>query len=123
MADELLLHARNNDTYKSRYRPIHSNYIAGSTLWQNLKKNNSSSGSAEFKNTGTLIERDLYYAIHLFDWMKERRGNGMVMILEDLYDFGPGDYGGIAGIAINAMYEAQMAGVLTPFYTYYIEPM
>ena len=36
--------------------------------------------------------------------------------VSDRYDYASGDYTGVAGVAVNTMYQAQQAGILVPYY-------
>jgi len=114
LASELLEHAYDNDDLDSIYSPVYGDRVEDSPVFKRIAKNSSKQGSDIFPNSGSTIQKDLYYAIHEFYYLK----NDSTITISDLYDFAPGTYGGIAGVAINAMYEAQQLGVLVPFYTY-----
>lgn len=75
----------------------------------------SLNGDAKFPNEGNVLEKDLYYAIHKFNYTFNP--STRIFSLSDRYDFAYGDYSGIAGAAIDTMYLAQLNGVLVPFYT------
>lgn len=119
LSAELLNHA----TYDSRggqYNPYFGNRAQGTTAYQNLRKSiltsgrNSGSGSSSFPNTGTQMDRDLYYAVHLYNYSY----SGSVFTVSDVYDFAPGHhYSGLAGTAIDLCYMAQTIGVIVPFVT------
>lgn len=121
LADELLVHAASNTRLDSQYIPINIDRITSSRVWQEIRKDKGRSGIGEFANTGTTVQKDLYYAIHLFEWSREKKGNYEFLVFSDRYDFAPGDYSSIPNVAVNAMYQAQQAGDLTPFYTFYQE--
>ncbi|MDR2996363.1 MAG: hypothetical protein LBV11_21605 [Bacillus cereus] len=61
------------------------------------------SGSASFENQGTVVQKDLYYAIHKFNYSYVR--NTGKYTLTDRYDISYGDYNGIAGVAIDTMWQ------------------
>lgn len=108
---ELLTHAVNNNTLDSVYWPNAGGRVTSSGVFWSIKNGRSTSGSAAFPNSGSGPERDLYYAIHAFSWKK----SGGTVTIMDRYDFQPGLYSGIQGVAVNTMFEAQKAGVIVPF--------
>lgn len=116
LASELLVHCANNKTLDSTYTPTMENLyrIKASKTWTAIRKGSGSSGSGTFEKSES---EDLYYAIHLFNWTRTAN----YLKFEDRYDFGPGDYNGLANTAINAMYHAQQAGELVPFYHVFYE--
>lgn len=111
LSAELLTHARENKVHNSLYTPINGYRVKQSPVYSKIMKLSSRSGTDAFPNSGTVAQRDLYYAIHKFSWSKH---NNKLTII-DKYDFEKGKYAGIAGVAVNAMYEAQQQGVITPF--------
>lgn len=113
LSSELLTHAVKNKNSNSYYSPINGSKVTQSPVFKKLKsKPYRSTGTDYFSNSGTTSQRDLYYAIHKFRW--ERASSGY-LIIRDYYDFEKGKYGGIQGVAVNAMYNAQKVGYLTPF--------
>lgn len=112
LAAELLTHAKNNNTYNSLYSPVNGSRVKQSPVYKRIIGLSATSGKAAFPNSGTVVQKDLYYAIHGFSWTKH--GYGKITIL-DKYDFAKGQYSGIAGIAVNTMYEAQQHGVIVPY--------
>lgn len=112
LAAELLGHAKDNKVLDSTYSPYYGQRVRDSSVLTTIRNTSQTSGSAAFPETSGTVNMDLYYAIHTFRWVK--RSPAWIYIL-DRYDFGLGDYAGLAGIAINAMYNAQQAGVLTPY--------
>jgi len=100
----------NNNAYQSVYS---AERIRQSPVFQSIAASSLRSGSDAFPNVDEKFQKDLYYAIHLFDW--SRAWDTMIAI-EDVYDFEYDlDYGGIAGTAVNAMAVAQGLGVIIPF--------
>jgi hypothetical protein len=116
MSAELLLHAESNTVLDSAYTPVNytTSVLLNTSVVTQIRQSSQTSGSGEF--TLNPIP-DFYYAIHYFNWTKVTNTNPKVLTISDRYDFQPGDYSGIAGAAINAMYLAQTEGYLTPFYT------
>lgn len=115
LAFELLIHAEENDDSGSTYRPVYGDRILRSLVIKQIMKNlQDVSGSASFEKGETIIDNDLYYAIHAFNY--EFKYPPRVLTLTDTYDFEKNDrYEGIAGTAVDTMYIAQMLGVLVPY--------
>lgn len=111
LAAELLTHARENKVYNSLYSPINGYRVKQSPVYSKIIKLSSKSGTDSFPNSGTVTQKDLYYAIHEFSWSK----HNIRLTIIDKYDFPKGKYAGIEGIAVNAMYEAQRQGIIVPF--------
>lgn len=116
LSSELLSHAWNNKSLNSSYTPVYGYYVQSSSTFRNISNGKTTSGSGAFLNSGTVRERDCYYAIHKFNYTKPTATSKIVDI-KDRYDFAQGTYSGIAGIAVNTMYTAQQVGSLVPFYT------
>lgn len=117
LASELLTHARNNKTINSSYTPYYGYHVQASPVFRKIANGTSTKGSDTFPyNSSNTKLADCYYAIHHFDYTKSSVSSKIVKIT-DRYDFAKGDYDGIAGIAINAMYNAQQFGTIKPFYT------
>lgn len=112
LSAELLTHAKNNDVRNSLYIPVNGGRVTYSSVYKTIAKSSANYGSSSFPKSGTEIEVDLYYAIHGFDWTKDTYGK---ITITDLYDFAPGQYKGIQGIAVDTMYMAQQKGVIVPF--------
>lgn len=111
---ELLVHAEENDVLDSTYTPYYGDRILNSPVIKQIRTSKQDvSGSASFENTGTTLEKDLYYAIHAFNYSFVN--STRVLTLTDVYDFAYGDYDGIAGAAIDTMWMAQLLGVLVPY--------
>lgn len=112
---ELLVHAQENNVLNSNYSPHYGDRILSSPVIQKIKQSSKDvSGSASFENSGTQVQKDLYYAIHAFNY-KFTKSSRRVS-LTDRYDFAYGDYEGIAGAAIDTMWMAQEVGVIVPYY-------
>lgn len=113
---ELLIHARDNNQLNSTYVPVYGDRIkASGVTGKIMASNKDSSGSAAFENSGNAVEKDLYYAIHNFSYTFKKVGH--TFTLTDRYDYAlSGEYTGVAGIAIDKMYEAQQMHVLVPYY-------
>lgn len=113
---ELLIHARDNNRLDSVYSPVNGNRINASGVVGRLKSGkNSTSGSGVFENTGSTVEKDLYYAIHCFNYTFDAQKH--IFTLTDRYDYAFSDeYTGVAGVAVNEMFLAQQNGVLVPYY-------
>lgn len=110
LSAELLIHAKDNSTYMSNYSPAFGSRVKSSSVTQKILGSSAISGSGEFPNSGGQIDKDLYYAIHYFNWTKSPS-----FLISDVYDFALGQYNGLAGTAVNAMYFAQQDGYLTPY--------
>lgn len=115
LAAELLTHAKDNKTLNSNYYPTNGSRVKQSSVFKSIANGKKTSGSASFPNSGSTVDKDLYYAIHAFDFTKSSASSKIVTI-RDRYDFAPGDYSGIAGIAVDTMFKAQQAGVIIPYY-------
>lgn len=114
LSEELLVHAEMNEDLDSHYFPDRGNEVYESPVLDKIRSNHKQSGSSEFPNKGSTVQKDLYYSIHKFNYLK----SGYHIIITDRYDFKYGTYSGIAGIAVDTMYLAQQAGILVPFFTY-----
>lgn len=117
LSTELLVQAKVNKKLDSYYNPSAralTSITQSSKYWE-IRDGKSTSGSAAFPNFGSVSERDCYYAIHKFSYTKPSSSSKKV-IITDRYDYdNTKNYSGIEGVAVNAMYEAQQAGYLTPF--------
>ena len=112
---ELLVHAQDNNIQYSTYTPYYGSRILSSSVVQKIKqKQQDDTNSAVFEKTGSTVEQDLYYAIHKFNYSFVRSTGKFT--LTDTYDFDYGDYEGIANAAIDTMWQAQIIGVLVPYY-------
>lgn len=120
LAAELLNHATYYSTGGQQYSPYFGNRAQGTTAYQKLRREikasgiNVGNGSSSFPNSGDEVDRDLYYAVHLYRYSYY----GSIFTLTDVYDFAPNHrYNGLAGTAIDLCYMAQNAGVIVPFLT------
>lgn len=111
---ELLTHAQDNNILDSTYVPHFGSLIKDSIVVRRIVTAATASGTGEFPNSGSTMDKDLYYAIHNFSYTFNKTTR--VFTLNDRYDFAWGDYSGIAGAAVDTMYMAQLAGVLVPYY-------
>jgi len=129
LADELLTHARVNNSYNSDYSPVHGTRVRNVSLFTNtVAFSDNIVGARGFANPGmwslsNLYEQDLFFGIHEFNYKKSMHSNTHVNIMiRDRYDFdhltGAVGYGNAMIYEFNnLMYRAQRAGVLTPFFT------
>ncbi|MGY3776543.1 hypothetical protein [Helcococcus sueciensis] len=115
LSAELLTHARDNTSYNSLYVPYNGRRVIQSPVYKNIVQQSSTSSKGVFPNSGTVVQRDLFYSIHEFHWSKHNYGNVTII---DKYDFSKDlnyETSSIAGVAIRTMYEAQQHGVITPY--------
>lgn len=123
LSAELLTHARDNTSLNSTYTPVNSDVLWGSPLLADIWIYGSTSGSDVFPNAGGVpggIDpavglNDLFYAIHKFEYYKNTSLTNQYLEVTDTYDFDSGDYSSFAGVLVDTMYEAQEAGILTPY--------
>lgn len=112
---ELLVHAEDNNILNSKYIPYYGKRIQSSPIvLKIITSPKDKAGSASFEKGKTKISNDLYYAIHDFNYTFSRRTGKFN--LTDRYDFEYGTYSGIAQAAVNTMWQAQIIGVLVPYY-------
>ncbi len=120
LSAELLTHAKDNDKLDSRYIPVYDNNVPSSPVFINIRDGSVDFGSGAFPNSGTSDQKDLYYAIHSFNYRKST--SGRVVIIEDRYDFEQGSLGSsFTGMIVDQMYAAQEAGVIVPYYVYIVQ--
>ena len=123
LAAELLAHAEENTKFNSTYHPIHGSLVKKSATFKKIANGGKTKGSGSFAKIDGTVNQDLYYAIHAFDFTKPSAASKKVTI-KDRYDFKKGDkYSGLAGLAIDTMYEAQEAGFLVPYYVVITETL
>lgn len=115
LSKELLVHATQNSNKYSTYKPVNGSVVKLLSIFRNIALGSSTSGSSSFPNQGSTAERDCYYAIHAFRYTKSSSSSRSVTV-KDYYDFAKGDYSGPAGIAVDAMYNAQINGSIVPFH-------
>lgn len=112
LAAELLTYATVNKSKVSTYYPTNSSKVRSSDFFNSLNTKISHSGSRAFTNANSSM--DLYYALHLYNY-RFTTSNKM-LVITDYYDFEPEDnYGGLAGTAVRAMYNAQYYGAIVPY--------
>lgn len=119
LSAELLTHARDNNVVDSTYYPEYG-YICNESpaigaIWAKKDFNGSSIFS---KNAFSSKDaKDLYYSIKHFDWVKHLSLDGNSYLeIKDRYDFdNKSEHTGVAGVAVEVMYQAQEAGVIVPF--------
>lgn len=116
LSAELLSHMKANDILDSEYEPTHGDIVLQSSVFKDIAYGHVPVGSGEFPNEGNKTDKDLYNAIHYFDYVKSGP-NSKTVTITDRYDYGPNNPESIAGVAMDMMYKAQEAGYLTPFYT------
>lgn len=115
LSAELLLHARDNQTLDSVYEPTNGYLVTYSEVFQSIANGTKVSGSAAFPNSGDTVDKDLYYSIHAFSYTKPAEDSTTVVI-SDRYDFAEEDnISSVVDLAVDIMYKAQQAGVITPF--------
>ena len=113
LSAELLVHAKDNNILDSTYYPGFGSNVLYSSVTTSIRSSNATSGSNAYPNSGSTVEKDLYYAIHRFSW--EKNYNNQITI-KDRYDYDvTQNYAGIQGVATDTMYLAQTLGVIVPF--------
>lgn len=116
LSAELLTHAFNNTSLDSVYEPTYGYIVSQSSVYWNIANGTSNSGSSVFPNVSGTVNKDLYYAIHYFGYIRNTYYH--YVYIYDRYDFEQEDtYSGLLGVAVGSMYNAQVAGVIVPFYT------
>lgn len=121
LAAELLTHARDSHRPDDLYEPYYGYLCAKSPVVDAIWNSSSLYGSAEFSANAfsSTVVKDLKYAIHEFCFIKHLNiGSSSYLEITDEYDYSSGDYTSVAGIAIEAMYQAQEAGILVPYEVY-----
>lgn len=113
LAAELLTHARDNDDLDSIYIPVNREIMYQSSVFMNIVNGTSSYGTSEFPDEGNTVQKDLYNAIHYFNY--SRSESGRVVVIQDRYDFAKSGYDNIAGVAVETMHAAQNEGTIVPF--------
>ena len=119
LASELLSQAWCNEVKDSVYVPVNESRVLSSAVVTNVIANGENTfGGASFANSGTYQEKDLYFALHDFDYSKTYYSSGYVKIwIQDRYDF---DFtlaysDPVAVAAANVMATAESLGFLTPY--------
>jgi len=115
LSAELLNYSFVNSSYGSIYVPNSTNTAKiKNTSWFQTAKNETQPGSSYFESNV-----DLRYGIHSFEYyFNYDFGTYKYMVISDLYDYTKDiNYPTAAGVANNAMLNAQITGCLTPFTT------
>ncbi len=113
LAAELLTYAKEEST-GGTYSPALIAHVYDTKEYEKLRVwiRTKPSGSSAFEKGSTVADNDLYYAIHGYDYDY----SGGSLTITDVYDFAPNSrYDGLAGTAINTMYQAQTLGVIVPY--------
>lgn len=114
LASELLIHATVNTNKNSTYSPTNGSRVKSHSVFVKIANGSKTNGSDIFTNTGGTASKDCYYALHSFNYSKPTSSSKLVNI-SDYYDYASGDYNGMEGIAVNAMYLAQQSGAIVPY--------
>lgn len=122
LSAELLLHARSNNDINSEYYPTFAKNIAFTKIFTNLVNDNTISGSKMFDGPNflnfTKYDEDAYFSIHWFKYQKMYYSEGKINIkINDRYDYNEDTGNGLQAKLVNLCYEAQVAGVLVPYFT------
>lgn len=115
LAAELLGKSHANNYLDIDYYPTNGKVVRSTNTFKTLMAKPSYENSSDaFRPGSTTAEMDSYYAIHKFNYSKY----GNSIMIHDRYDYeNTKNYEGIAGIAIDLMYTAEVLGILTPFRT------
>ena len=113
LSAELLGRARTNTVVDSTYNPSNGYRLKSTTTVASLPSPSTpASGSGAFPNSGSIYNRDAYYAIHRFTYTKA----ASIVTIRDRYDYADkSGYDSIAGAAAQTMYNAQQRGIIKPF--------
>ena len=117
----LLLHARDNDELYSIYNPTFAKNVGYSQTFKDLVKDNTISGTNVFYNPNflnfTKYDEDAYFSIHEFSYQKIYYNETKInTIIHDIYDYAKYTGNGLKETLNNLCYEAQVAGVLVPYF-------
>lgn len=116
LSAELLTHMFEDQTGRD-YRPINSDVLYDTSMYQTLRANAAGTyTSGAFSGGSSAAEKDAYYAIHNFDAYI----TSSTIAIEDEYNFiddsdSAYKIPSIVGIAISVFRSAERAGVLTPY--------
>lgn len=117
LAAELLTYAKETST-GGTYTPYWGKNVYQTSEYTRIRNQirtsgaQYASGSSTFTKGSSTYNNDLYYAIHHYNY-EYNRGRFTITDYYD-YDVNP-EYEGIAGTAINTMYQAQLLGVIVPY--------
>ena len=117
----LLLHARDNDELYSIYNPTFAKNVGYSQTFKDLVKDNTISGTNVFYDPNflnfTKYDEDAYFSIHEFSYQKIYYNETKInTIIHDIYDYAKDTRNGLKETLNNLCYEAQVAGVLVPYF-------
>ena len=119
LSSELLTQMYLNARLDSIYLPINSDRMMQTSTIAEIKKNPLGAGSGVFANEGDEIQRDSYFSLHNFRYVRTDNGT---LVITDRYDYSKDDtFGAIQDVPIQLMYEAQEMGLLTPYYVVVID--
>jgi hypothetical protein len=119
LSAELLTQMRNNTSLDSLYTPVNADRTLQTAAITEIKNNHFSAGSGAFLNEGNQIQRDSYFSLHKFRYVKTQNGT---LVITDRYDYSKDDtFGAIQDVPIQLMYEAQEMGLLVPYYVVIID--
>ena len=129
LAAELLQHNLNNTIRYSHFTPVHGHRLANSNQLRRIAQHDERVvGYDIFPNPGAPIpifnliindyDKDAFYAVAGFNFMKEYYDATRVrMHIKDLYIWNQYGYTGLVQSFNEIAFQAQEAGVLTPFFT------
>ena len=114
LSAELLSHAKVNEQKGSFYYPSKLN-CEKIKKTKTYPKMTASNGTIEFPKEGGTADLDCYYALHAVRYLNDW-SHGTLEI-RDTYDFAKDnpDLSGLTGIAVDLMYKAREAEVITPY--------
>lgn len=119
LSSELLTQMYNNTRLDCVYIPLNADRMMQTTAIAEIKKNRFGAGSGVFVNEGNEIQRDSYFSLHNFRYVKSENGT---LVITDRYDYSKNDtFGAIQDVPIGLMYEAQEMGLLVPYYVVIID--
>lgn len=116
LAAELLTHMSQNKALDSDYYPVYGYRVMSSDFTYQILMSKFKPELVAYLKDGTTNGDDLYYAIHKFNYTVSSYNN-RTLFIDDRYDYGKEDYGGLEEFVINELVKAQEAGELIPFYT------
>lgn len=119
LSAELLTQMYVNDSLDSTYYPLNADRTLRSSAVSEIKNREVSVGTGAFENEGSEIQRDNYFSLHKFRYVKTKNGT---LVITDRYDYSKSDnFGAIQNVPIQMMYEAQELGLLTPYYVVIVD--
>ena len=119
LSAELLTQMHNNDRLDCVYTPVNAERTLKSAFVTDLKNGRFGAGAGAFTNAGNDVQRDNYFSLHNFRYVKSPNGT---IVIADRYDYSKDDtFGAIQDIPIQLMYEAQEMGLLVPYYVVIVD--